>query len=225
MTRSRSLRVVAATLALALTAPALAESPVAELPAGWVLQKLAATDGEILRPEHWSYQEEPTPSGVMWTLAEDRKPDGTYLTGMRIQLASFSAEQRASKTPAQLADELYAKFRSDAERVVDTCGPELRGDFTNRCIEVVQRIPNLSAEDPFHIAYGLWWSETLFVVSIFGTPEREWPERAPTHQAMANFRLIGPNFGKNSSAPSQGGAADATAGSTDANDAEADPLP
>ncbi len=186
-------------LALGLLSPASrAEPPPPDLPDGWIVQKLDGTDGEILRPTSWSFRERPTPSGFEWTLADEFRADGSYLTGMKILFSHFSSE--AEERPERAAQEIIASIERSVPTIVSTCGPVSHGRFTNQCIEVVQPIASLLPNEPFHVVYGVWWSEEILVVSIFGAPEGRWGAVEPIYAAMANFVLIGPRFGARGSA-------------------------
>ena len=59
-----------------------------DIPAGYVLQHLDASDGKIAKPKDWFYHSSGTPSGLLYTFsAEDpSKNGGNYETGFRIQL-------------------------------------------------------------------------------------------------------------------------------------------
>lgn len=183
--------------ALVLTIPlACAAGDDIDVPEGFVLQRLVETDGQIARPKDWFFTSEGTPSGWMWTLSAEDPTKGPYDTGMRIQMI-IGIEKEGRSTREEFARGFMAEKRASAE-VLRDCSKSDVGEFYRLCLEVLEEIPSPDGSTTFRIIYSVMWGKKLdvVVVSIFGAPPAEWEAAAPIADAMAQFQLIGPNFGK-----------------------------
>lgn len=171
--------------ALDLLWPALpGEEKDPETPMEFVTQELNPTGGEIERPKDWHYKEGHRESTFMWTLAKENQDDGTYTTGVRIQM--FAGVTKAtSLTPKEFVEQFVEKKRkTEGVQVVEMCDPQDEGKFKRICLEIV--------EGPYHILYSLFWSNDMDMVAITiaGTSKELWHVYAPTFDRMNKFKLI-----------------------------------
>lgn len=167
-----------------------------EVPQGFVVQRLAETDGRVWRPKDWYFASEGTPSGWMWTISKEDPSTGPYRTGMRIQLlAGITSNGR--KTPEVFAKDFIQEKMGTSE-VLRKCGIEDLGDFYRQCLEVLEEFPKPIAPGKYHVLYSVFWGKNLdmVVVSTFGAPASTWTEIAPVVDTMSKIELIGPNLGK-----------------------------
>mgnify|MGYP001112602553 CR=1 FL=1 len=170
------------------------------IPDGYVLQRLEATDGSIAMPVGWHYRSSGTPSGWLYTLSKE-KPEPFYETGMRIQLL-FGVEKGTKQPRDSFVDAQIAKKKagSDVEVIRDCTRPADAGFFWRRCLEVIEPI-QLGSEGSkrFHILYTFSWSKSgdMVVVQTFGSPVEMWEEHKSISNAMNGAILIGANLGKN----------------------------
>lgn len=169
------------------------------IPPGFVLQRLAETDGQIARPRDWFFASQGTPSGWMWTLSREDTSKGPYDVGMRIQMLLGYTESSGKSREAFVRDFLAGK-RAAAEVLRECAAPVDIGAFRRLCLEVIEEValPAPAVSRRFRILYSLMWGEELdiVVVTIFGAPPEEWETAGPIADAMAAFRLIGPKFGE-----------------------------
>lgn len=166
------------------------------VPKGFVLQALAETDGQIARPKGWFFTSEGTPTGWLWTISKEDRAKGSYKTGVRIQLFVGVAKS-SGKTREEFVKDFISGKRA-SEKVVRDCARSDLGKFYRQCIEVLEAVPPPVGPATYHILYSVMWGKELdmVVVSTFGAPPETWDTTAPIADAMAHFRLIGPNFGK-----------------------------
>ena len=190
------LRIAAKLLTLCvLSASCLAADNIA-VPKGYVLQHLAETDGQIARPKDWFFTSKGTPSGWLWTISKEDPAKGPYRTGLLIQLLAGVAKD-SGKTREGFAQDFISGKRTSA-KVIRDCPKSDLGEFYRQCIEVLESVPSPAGPATYRILYSVMWGKELdmVVVSIFGAPPETWETAAPIADAMAQFRLIGPNFGK-----------------------------
>jgi hypothetical protein len=184
---------------LSLCLLVLASTAAAQIrvPDGFVLQPLDPTDGQIARPKGWFYTSSGTPSGWLWTLTKEDPSKGPYKTGLRIQML-VGVEKGTGKSRETFVNEQLDEKRSSTKVIRDCQVSDIEG-FHRRCLEVIEsiRLGDLPPAD-FHVLYTFMWGTEMdiVVVSIFGAPPEEFPAIASTANAMSEFRLIGPGFGK-----------------------------
>lgn len=171
--------------ALDLLWPALpGEEKDPETPMEFVTQELDPTGGEIERPKDWHYKEGHRENTLMWTLAKEDHDDGTYTTGVRIQM--FAGVTKAtSLTPKEFIEQFVEKKRrTEGVRVVNICDPQDEGVFKRVCLEIV--------EGPHHILYSLFWNNDMDMaaITIAGTSKELWHVYAPTFDRMNKFKLL-----------------------------------
>jgi hypothetical protein len=166
------------------------------VPEGFVLQRLAETDGLIARPKDWFYTSEGTRSGWLWTISKEDPAEGPYQTGLRIQLLAGVAK-RSGKTREAFVQDFISGKRASSE-VMQDCPQTDIGQFYRKCIEVMESVPAPTGPVTYRILYSLMWGKELdmVVVSTFGAPPEIWDSVVPIVNTMAQFRLIGPEFGK-----------------------------
>jgi len=176
------------------------------VPDGYALQRLQATDGGIAMPMGWHYRSSGTASGWLYTLSKE-KPEPYYETGMRIQL--LLGVEKGTKQPRDMfvdAQIVKKKTSSDVEVIKECALPADAGFFWRKCLEVIEPI-QLGSEAPkrFHILYTFSWSKSgdMVVVQTFGSPVEKWEEHKPISNAMSGAILIGANLGKNADRHSQ----------------------
>ena len=163
-------------------------------PAGYHVQILEATDGRIVAPDGWNYRSRGTPSGWLWTFSKESNADGSYETGLRLQLL-VGVQKGTNKTPKEFALNFLEQKRRTA-RVINECGPSDQGHLIRQCLEVVEHLT--SGGDPYHIVYSVFWGKEMdmVVLSTFGTPEELWPEYSRVAKVMSEVQIIGPNLGR-----------------------------
>lgn len=167
------------------------------VPAGYVLQRLEETDGEIARPRDWNFASREMPGGWMWTITPE-DPKGFYETGLRIQL--FMAVQSVTgKSRDEFAEKILAMERSKAASIIRDCPAEDLGEFKRQCLEVLETDPQTTGPKTFHVLYSIMWQKDVDIVTltIFGAPPEKWESLQPTIAIMSLFRIIGKDFGKN----------------------------
>jgi hypothetical protein len=182
-------------LLLAFAAGASAATTI-EVPEGFVLQRLDATDGRIAKPRDWFYSSAGTPSGWVWTLSKEDPAKGPYKTGMKIQML-LGVEKGTGESRERFALNFIDEKRASTKLIVD-CPKEDIGEFFRQCIEVLEDLQVGGKAVPFRILYSVMWGKTMdmVVMSTFGAPPDAWNELAPTANRMSKFMLIGPDFGK-----------------------------
>lgn len=180
-------------LALPLVCAAADDIPV---PAGFVLQPLPETDGQVARPKDWFFSSQGTSSGWLWTISREDPAKGPYKTGLRIQLL-VGVTKGTGKAREDFVQTFISGKRSSSE-VKRSCPTTDLGQFYRQCIEVIESVPPPSGPGPYRILYSLMWGKEMdmVVVSTFGAPAETWQTASPLADAMTEFRLIGPNFGK-----------------------------
>ena len=180
-------------LALPLSCFAVDDIPI---PKGFVLQPLAETDGQIARPKNWFFTSGGTPSGWLWTISKEDPAKGPYKTGLRVQLLAGVAKG-GRQTREEFVQGFISGKRTSAKAIRD-CPKSDVGQFYRQCIEVIESVPSPAGPTTFRILYSVMWGKELdmVVISIFGAPPETWEASAPIADTMAQFRLIGPNFGK-----------------------------
>jgi hypothetical protein len=166
------------------------------VPEGYVLQRLEETDGSILRPHDWHYRSEGTSSGWLWTISREEPQNGAYLTGLKIQLFLAVADKTGKSRETFALDFLTAK-EHNAE-VVNACDTEDTGNFHRRCLEVIEELPIDGEPTRFRILYSMLWGKDrdLVALTTFGSPAEEWESVEEIARTMAEFVLIGPDFGR-----------------------------
>jgi hypothetical protein len=160
-----------------------------DTPPGFVEQTLEPKIGKINKPRGWFYSDQFSKENggmrLMWTLSKERFRDGSYDTGLRIQM--FLGIQKATgKTAKQFIDDFIAAKRKEAREVPRDCGPTKQGEFTRLCLE--------TEEGKYHILYSFLWQEggDTAVVAIAGAKKSEYQKYAATFHEMNRFSLIDP---------------------------------
>ncbi|WP_040517018.1 hypothetical protein [Gilvimarinus chinensis] len=166
-----------------------------DVPEGFKLQKLEATDGSIAIPEGWYYQEGSTNSGIIWTISKEDPKEG-YETGQRIQML-FGVEKGTKKSKKDFVDSFIQNKRKISKIVKDCTTTDL-GMFYRTCLEVVEPPSEGGVKKEYHILYSLFWAKEmdLVVLVTFGAPEEEWAAVESIANTMTVIELIGPNLGK-----------------------------
>jgi hypothetical protein len=182
---------------LFLASPSLSANRNLHVPEGFVLQHLDATDGQIVRPKDWFFSSSGTESGWLWVISKEDSANGPYETGLRIEL-QVGVQKRYGQTREALVDSFLAEKRAGSTQIVKDCEVSDIDGFHRRCLEVIESIQQPSGLNTFHILYSVMWGKDLdmIVVSTFGAPRDAWPSVTSTADAMREFVLIGPNFGK-----------------------------
>ena len=185
-------------LALLVSSLALFEaqaggSPHIPIPEGYELQMLEPIQGEVARPKGWVYTGSCSEYGCRWIVSKERKADGSYLTGLAVQM--FLGVDAAGVGKTKLIEETIADRRKTAQ-VLDECAPHADGDFTVYCLETLETSDHDGSPVAFHVRYTLQAHNTMdmVVVQVFGAPAGEWDEAEPIAEVMSNILLISPDF-------------------------------
>jgi hypothetical protein len=169
------------------------------VPEGYVLQRLEATDGQIAMPKEWHYRSSGTRTGWLYTFSKE-KPDRPYETGLRIQML-MDVEKNTKQTKEEFVNSnIEAKRKAVVEVVRECKEPTDAGFFMRKCFEVVENIRiGIDPPKPFRVLYTFSWAKTMdmVVVNTFGVPAEKWGEFKDVSQVMGHAILIGPNLGKN----------------------------
>lgn len=157
------------------------------VPDGFVMQALEPFGGKIVRPKDWYFTESHRGPVYLWTIAKEKRPDGSYDTGVRIQL--LIGVQRATGTsPADFVANFIKKQRASSARILNDCPPLDQGLFNRRCLE--------AEEGPYHVVYSLFSGNRdidMVVVMSAGAKRDEWSEYADTFALMNRLDLIDMN--------------------------------
>lgn len=165
------------------------------VPKGFKLQKLEATDGSIAIPEDWHYQEGTTNSGILWTFSKEDPKKG-YETGQRIQVL-LDVEKGTKKSKKEFVDS-FLQSKRKISKIVKDCTTTDLGMFYRTCLEVVESSSKDGVDREYHILYSMFWAKKMDMVVLvtFGAPEGEWEAVESIANTMAEFELLGPNWRK-----------------------------
>jgi hypothetical protein len=192
------IRVISLAISL-FVASLFAHANEVNVPDGFVLQRLEATDGRIAMPKDWYYRSSGTQSGWLYTFSKE-KPDPYYETGLRIQML-MDVEKKTKLTKEEFVNSNIELKKKDATEVVKDCKvPTDAGFFMRKCLEVIENIRlGGNPPRPFRLQYSYSWAKTMdmVVVHTFGTPIDKWDEFKDVSNMMNGAILIGPNLGKN----------------------------
>lgn len=157
---------------------------------GFEKQILDITYGEVWRPKGWFYSWRTTASGAMWTVSREAANDGSYDTGMRIQLIILPPSERM--TAEQFAKG-FVSNKVASTKVERRCDEQQKGDFKTICVETTE--PGAGGKQ-YRILYSVSWSASRkwVVVTTFGTHAAEWEALRPTVDAMTDVVLVGDKF-------------------------------
>ena len=174
--------------------PAFAAAPT--LPSGFVVQRLAETDGSVWRPKDWFFTSQGTQSGWMWTVSKENPATEPYRTGMRIQLL-VGVTSGAGKPPESFAKDFIRNKMRNSE-VLRQCAVDDNGEFYRQCLEVLEDLPPPVSPGKYRVLYSVYWGKKMdmVVISTFGAPQSSWGQVAPIVDTMSRIELFGPNFGK-----------------------------
>ena len=188
-------RLIGAFLYLSLWSVCWAQAMV-PVPEGFVLQRLEETDGQIAKPKDWFYLRRGTPTGWVWILSKEDPELGPFQTGMLIQVL-VGVEKGTGGTREAFAQKVLASKRSSAQ-VVGGCPKVDQGMFFRECVEVIESVQRPEKSGIYRTRYSSFWGKEMDIVvfSTFSAPNDAWAEAGPIADVMANFVLIGPNFGK-----------------------------
>lgn len=189
------MRYIFALLLSVLSVACLAANDIV-VPKGFVLQHLTETDGQIARPKDWFYTSSGTSSGWLWTISKEDPVKGPYKTGLRIQLLAGVAKD-SGKTREEFVQDFISGKRTSS-KVMRDCPKSDLGQFYRQCIEVLEPVPARADPITYRILYSVMWGKELdvVVISTFGAPPETWKTAAPIADAMTEFRVIGPGFGR-----------------------------
>ncbi len=120
---------------------------------------------------------------------------GPYETGLSIQ----TFINLAGDSPRPHESIALASFEEQKRKgeVVRECEPEQHGLFNRVCLEQVETLELVQgAPEPYRVVYSYFWGQddmNVFVVMVFGAPERNWSEVAEIYNVMSAFELIDMN--------------------------------
>lgn len=175
-----------------------------EVPDGYVLQVLDATDGRVARPRDWHYRAQATANGRIWTIAAE-DPAGPWDTGWRMQLF-VNVKNDPDWDTRRIARLIADNKRREVARVLsDSCSDQPGGDFQRICLDVIEERQVGQERRRYRVVYSVFRSDhyPFVAVTSFGAPEAQWEAVQPILRAMQPVQVIGPNFGKGAPAPRQ----------------------
>lgn len=173
-------------------APAFACATEIKVPAGYTVQVLDVTKGEIARPDGWFYRFFTDDKSIVWTISKEGSKTGAYRTGMRVQFTP-AINRFTGKSARELIGDVIDQKRKSA-KVERLCNEERAGEFQRICMETTE--PSDIAGKNFRILYTFSWSDEKQAVAIttFGAPEENWESLKDTIYVMSSFVLIGKDF-------------------------------
>jgi hypothetical protein len=161
-----------------------------DVPAGYVLQELNPTGGEIARPKDWFYTEHHHGPVFVWTISKEDASKGPYQTGFRIQ-TFVGIRGGTGKSPKEFCLHFLDEKQKLASKIVSTFPEMNQGMFTRQGIEVIEPITQGKTTQDYHIIYSVFWGNDtdLGVITIEGTPDALWSQYAETFKVMSAFQL------------------------------------
>jgi hypothetical protein len=125
---------------------------------------------------------------------KDPQPDGSYGTGMAIQLF-FDVQARAGTSPALWAVDLIDQLKKRGTLVTE-CPRSEQEQFYRYCLELLEQQPVRGRPTEMHVLYSVMPAKTgnILVLTMYGAPQSEWVEQAPVIRVMSDFRMFGPGL-------------------------------
>ena len=181
------------TLAFVATTPNIAEAETL-VPKGFVRQTLEPLGGSIVRPTDWHYSLENQRPAITWICSKEDRADGTYDTGLKIQLL-IDVEKVTGRTAREFV-EFYLAEKQKAGQVHHVFPPVEDGLFIRSGIE--------TTEGDYRIRYSLYYltgGGDIVAFVTMGAKTSDWDEVLPTFEEMGNIRLLDPSHLKKDSPP------------------------
>jgi hypothetical protein len=161
-----------------------------EAPPGYTVHDLWSVGGQILVPAGWVFREGSTPGGPMFTISKENNTDGTYETGMRIQVIGHIKENAG--VTAKEAVDLNIRRKKSLEKVISECPPAQSGPFNRICLETTVHEGDKTPQREYHCIYSFWWSDDLdlMIAATFGAPANEWDSASLIYAVIKDFKLV-----------------------------------
>ena len=151
----------------------------------FVTQALEPLGGTIKKPRSWKYSEHHGGPSFVWTLSREHNENGSYETGMRIQLI-IGTKEVFGKSAEEFCQE-FLDSKAETLNVIDYFPQIQSGIFNREGVKVLENLPTDDGVKEFNITYSTFWIEDIAIITIAGTPSELWEEYKGTFKAMTEF--------------------------------------
>jgi hypothetical protein len=161
------------------------------VPEGYRLESLDIVDGKVAVPADWTSRMGTLGrNSIVWTFAKDRRPDGSFDTGMSLQI--FVGLSKSGVSSPMIAAIKAAEDIRKRGKLVRECDREEQEHFFKKCIELIETGSPANPAAEFHVLYSVMYGKVmdLLIISAFSAPEAEWNDLVPITQVMSNMRLF-----------------------------------
>jgi hypothetical protein len=167
------------------------------VPEGYKVVRLEAIDGRIVIPADWTVRQLATRNSLLWLFAKDFRSDGSYATGMTLQLFP-GIKKNSGSSVNEAANTVLDTIRRHG-KVVRDCATQRFQEFERHCLEMLEeRAEGDATRVTYHVLYSVLvhLKYDVVVVTAFGAPASSWDDVAPITRVMSDFRLFGPEFAR-----------------------------